>query len=438
METIRDGLEMVLGRIDGGDSGRHVFTRLYHQAARAAADAADARRRTGLTLGPLDGTLVSIKDLFDIAGEVTLAGSQVLAGGQPARADALVVRRLRRAGAVILGKTNMVEFGFSSLGLNPHFGTPANAVAAERIPGGSSSGAGVSVGEGTSEIAIGSDTAGSIRVPAAFNAIVGFKPTAGRHPRDGVLPFSPSLDSIGPLARSVQACADADAIMAGEEPRGLARQQIAGLRLGIPAGRLLDGLDDKVADAFERARRHLSDRGAVVTDITIDDLLTALAQAIPSASIPAIESAAIHWQVLQDGETHIDPRVARRMRQGSEVAAPAYIRALRKRIRLCAAMDERLRPHDALMLPTVAITPPLLAPLIGDDALYLATNAQVLRNTVMANLFDLTAISLPLPWSSLPTGLMLVGRHGSDRQLLEIAAGVEAILPKSPSIESGH
>jgi aspartyl-tRNA(Asn)/glutamyl-tRNA(Gln) amidotransferase subunit A len=199
MMTIRDKLEGILARLAQRAADERVYLRLYENAARAAADAADARKRTGVSLGPLDGAIVSIKDLFDIAGETTTAGSVVLRDAPAAQRDAAVVRRLRQAGAVIIGKTNMVEFAFSGLGLNPHYGTPGNAADPERIPGGSSSGAGVSVAERTSDISIGSDTGGSVRIPAALNGVVGFKPTAHRVPLDGAFPLSQSLDSIGPL-----------------------------------------------------------------------------------------------------------------------------------------------------------------------------------------------------------------------------------------------
>ena len=238
MTTIRDKLESILARLTQRAAEERVFLRVYADAARAAADAADARQRAGISLGPLDGSIVSIKDLFDVAGEATTAGSVALRDAPPAAKDATIVRRLRQAGAVIIAKTNMVEFAFSGLGLNPHYGTPGNAADPTRIPGGSSSGAGVSVAEGTSEISIGSDTGGSVRIPAALNGVVGFKPTARRIPLDGAFPLSPSLDSIGPLARTVQDCAFTDAIMAGEEPRALRPHPLAGLRIAVPRGRL--------------------------------------------------------------------------------------------------------------------------------------------------------------------------------------------------------
>ncbi|RUZ67225.1 amidase family protein, partial [Mesorhizobium sp. M7A.F.Ca.US.007.01.1.1] len=221
MQSVRDHLETILARLAARAGEERVFTKLYAEAARAAADASDARSQAGVTLGPLDGTIVSIKDLFDVAGEPTTAGSLMLKTAAPPLRDAAIVSRLRQAGAVITGKTNMTEFAFTAIGDNQHFGTPGNAVDASRIPGGSSSGAGVSVGEGTSEISIGSDTGGSIRIPASLNGVVGFKPTARRVPLAGAFPLSATLDSIGPLARTVAQCAAADAVMAGEVPAAL-------------------------------------------------------------------------------------------------------------------------------------------------------------------------------------------------------------------------
>ncbi|RUX74964.1 amidase, partial [Mesorhizobium sp. M7A.F.Ca.US.005.03.1.1] len=210
MQSVRDHLEIILARLAARAGEERVFTKLYAEAARAAADASDARSQAGVTLGPLDGTIVSIKDLFDVAGEPTTAGSLMLKTAAPALRDAVIVSRLRQAGAVIVGKTNMTEFAFTAIGDNQHYGTPGNAMDASRIPGGSSSGAGVSVGEGTCDIAIGSDTGGSVRIPASLNGVVGFKPTARRVPLTGAYPLSATLDSIGPLALSVTACAVAD------------------------------------------------------------------------------------------------------------------------------------------------------------------------------------------------------------------------------------
>src|SRR5712691_1600578 len=277
----RDRLEQALDRIanSSGEGARACLT-VYAEAARAAADAADAR--AGVTFGPLDGMIVSIKDLFDVAGEVTRAGSKVLAEeAKPASADATAVRRLRAAGAVIVAKTNMTEFAFSGVGANPHYGTPGNPADPARVPGGSTSGGAVAIADGLCEIAIGTDTGGSTRIPAALCGIVGFKPSKYRIPTDGAFPLSYTLDSIGPMARTVADCALADAVMAGEQPAALDPIPLAGLRLGIAQGLPLTELDETVTARFEQAIGTLGKAGARLTDQALsllDDMLRANAK----------------------------------------------------------------------------------------------------------------------------------------------------------------
>jgi aspartyl-tRNA(Asn)/glutamyl-tRNA(Gln) amidotransferase subunit A len=431
MTTVRDRLDATLDRIDGGRSGKHVFLKLYPEAARAAADAADARRKAGVSLGPLDGALVSIKDLFDVAGETTTAGSQLLRDAPPATADAPAIARLRRAGAVIFGKTNMVEFAFGGIGLNPHHGTPGSAADPSRVPGGSTSGGAVSVGEGTSEITIGSDTGGSVRIPAAFNGIVGFKPTQRRVPLEGAFPLSYALDSIGPLARTVKECADADAVMAGEEPRTLTPRPLADLRVGVLRGRLFGETESAVADAFEAMLKRLSAAGARIVDHDLEDLLAELADVTAPASLAAVEAAEIHAGWLEARAAEFDPRVQTRIARGAAIPAHAYIRMLRRRADLIRRMDARLAPIDVLALPTVPIIAPPIAPMLADDELYFRTNLLVLRNTMIGNFFDLTGVSLPIAGAALPVGFMMLARHGRDHDLLDIAASVEKELDPS-------
>jgi aspartyl-tRNA(Asn)/glutamyl-tRNA(Gln) amidotransferase subunit A len=381
-----------------------------------------------VSLGPLDGAIVSIKDLFDVAGEPTLAGSVMLRDAPPAPADAAAVVRLRRAGAVIIGKTAMTEFAFTAIGNNPHTGTPGNAADPARIPGGSSSGAGVSAAEGTSAIAVGSDTGGSVRIPAALNGVVGFKPTARRVPLAGAFPLSPTLDSIGPLARTVAECAAADAVMAGEEPRALSASPLAGLRIGIPRGALLADTEKEVGAAFDDCIRKFELTRVYVSDFAIDDLLMEMRAATKRASIAAMEGAEIHADWLAAGaKVPVDPHVSGPLSRAAAIPAPVYIRALRRRGELVAMMDDRLCGFDALALPTV----PILAPPIADMANEVTrarAEGLLLRNTQVANQFDLCAVSLPMPGASLPTGLMLVARGGHDRRLLAIAAAVETLL----------
>ncbi|MDK1490856.1 amidase [Sinorhizobium sp. 7-81] len=424
----RDRLEAILARLDARRDEERVFMKLYADAARAEADAADRRLSDGKSLGPLDGRILSIKDLFDIAGEPTLAGSIVRRAAVPAAADAAIVRRLRAAGAVILGKTHMTEFAFTAVGLNPHYPVPGNASDPSLIPGGSSSGAAVSVAEGTSEIAIGSDTGGSVRIPAALNGLVGLKPTARRVPLDGAFPLSPSLDSIGPLALTVADCALADAIMAGETPKPLAPLPLDGLTLGIPKGALLENLTPEVAEAFEGSMQILSCAGVTLVDCVIDDLLARFAEATSIGSIAGIEGSRIHRDWLKDEDERVDSRVKATLRRRLAVSDAALEKLLRTRQDLVRAMDERLTPFDLVLLPTTPIPAVGIASVEQDKMEYRRVEDLLLRNTQVANQFDLPAITLPMAGTSLPTGLMLVGRSGTDGMLLAASVSVEALL----------
>ncbi|MBN9445252.1 amidase, partial [Bosea sp. (in: a-proteobacteria)] len=266
--------EDALARAQANDGeGARVFTKLYAERALQAARASDALRQAGFIRSPLEGLPISIKDLFDVAGDVTKAGSVALDDAPAARADAPVVDRLIAAGAVIVGRTNMTEFAFSGLGLNPHYGTPLNPFdrAAGRIPGGSSSGAAVSVSDGMAAAAVGTDTGGSVRIPAALCGLTGFKPTARRVPRDGALPLSTSLDSIGPIARSVACCAMLDAVLSGTGENLRGEASLAGLRLAVPRTVALDGMDTVVAASFEAALGILSRAGARISEIDVPE-----------------------------------------------------------------------------------------------------------------------------------------------------------------------
>lgn len=418
----------MLQRLHERSAHERVFLKVDAGRARAAADASDARRRSGNSLGPLDGVIVSVKDVFDVAGETTLAGSAMRLSEPPAGGNSAVVQRLLAAGAILLGRNNQTEFCFTSEGINRHFGTPGNACDPGRIPGGSSSGAGVSVAEGTSEIAIGTDTGGSVRIPAALNGVVGFKPTARRIPLDGIFPLSPTLDSVGPLARTVADCAAADAILAGEAPADFPPAGLSALVLGVPEGVLLDRLDEAVAVAFDGALRRLGAAGARIVQFDVEGLLAAMRDLTRKASLASVEAAAIHADWLRRGQASVDPRVAGPLSRRLAFPAADYRRMLERRRELARAMDERLSAIDALALPTVPIVAPPLAPLLADDDLADVVDDKLLRNTQVVNQFDLTAISLPMPGDGLPTSLMLVARSGADRRLLTIAQAVERCL----------
>ncbi|RDV05092.1 amidase [Undibacter mobilis] len=427
--SAHERLSAALERIDNpqGEGAKAVLT-VYREASQAAAEASDARARTGTLLGPLDGAIVTVKDLFDVAGDVTRAGSKVLADeGHVAERDAVVVQRLRAAGAVIVGKTNMSEFAFTGVGANPHYGTPGNPADRARVPGGSSAGAGVAVGDGMCEIGVGSDTGGSVRIPASLCGIVGFKPSRQRVSTVGAFPLSYSLDSIGPLAKSVAQCAEADAVLAGDDPWTLDAAPLAGLRFGVAQGLPLENLDDTVGRRFPEALDRLEKAGVHLTYEKLpqfDDMIALQSR----TSILVAEAFSVHSERMKARSADVDPIVAGRLSKGADIAAHDYVNAVRTRHGLIAAMDERLRDIDVLVLPATAIVAPRFDD-IAEPKAFMQRNAMLLRNTTIGNFFDLCGVSLPLPRDGhLPVGLMLLARNGHDRQLLRIAAAVERLF----------
>jgi aspartyl-tRNA(Asn)/glutamyl-tRNA(Gln) amidotransferase subunit A len=431
IDSARERVEAALARIaDPAGEGSRACLTVYAEGARAAADAADVRKRLGVSLGPLDGAIVSIKDLFDVAGEVTRAASKVLfEEGKVADAEAPAIARLRAAGAVIVAKTNMTEFAFSGVSHNPHYGTPGNPADRSRVPGGSSSGAAVAVADGMCEIAIGTDTGGSTRIPAALCGIVGFKPTKYRVPTDGAFPLSFTLDSVGPLARTVADCAKADAVMAGEQPWTLDPAPLQGLRFGIPQGLPLAGLDDIVAARFQQALKILQTAGIRLTDQTLPQIDEMVAVNAKGGLAPP-EALSIHRERLEARGDGVDPNVRVRIERAAKISAADYVDMARGRAALVRAMDARLADLDALVLPSTAIVAPRLADIATPET-FGPANVLLLRNPSLVNFFDLCAISLPIPGGGLPVGLMLVARNGQDRRLFRIAAALERLLQAS-------
>ena len=426
--SARARLDEALARIDDptGEGARACLT-VYREAARAAAEAADARAKAGVTLGDLDGAIVSIKDLFDVAGEVTRAGSKVLADeGKPAAADAPVVRRLRQAGAVIVAKTNMTEFAFSGIGANPHYGTPGNPADRARIPGGSSSGGAVAAADGMCEISIGSDTGGSTRVPAALCGIVGYKPSRLRISRDGVYPLSQSMDSIGPMARSVADCRRADAVMAGEERAPLSAPSLADLRVSVAQGMPVDNLDTTVGKSYAQALTQLAKAGVRLRDTALP-LIDGMMEVNKRGGVQPAEAFTVNRDLLDRRGADIDPNVRTRLERARTIGAADYIWMANERNTLIARMDASLADSDVLVMPTCPIVAPTLAEIAAPED-FARRNAMTLRNTSIWNFFDCCAISLPLPRDGLPVGLMLVARNGHDRELFAIATAVEQVF----------
>ena len=428
--TSRALVEAALARIaDPAGEGKRCFLRVYAEQARAAADAQDRLRQAGYVASPLAGLPVSIKDLFDLAGERTQAGSKALDDAPPAASDAPVIARLRAAGAVLIGRTNMTEFAFSGVGINPHYGTPGNPFDRKRIPGGSSSGAPVSVMDGMAVVAIGTDTGGSVRIPAAFCGTFGFKPTQRRIPRDGATPLSTTLDSVGPLARSVACCAITDAVMAGEAPLPPPSAEIAGLRLGLPRSVVLDDLDAEVAAAFERACASLSRAGARIVELPLAELAD-YAEINAKGGFSPPEAYAWHAELLARRGNDYDPRVRVRIERGRTISAAEYVTLQRQRAEFIARIEARTAGLDALIMPTLPLIAPEIAAFARDEDFW-RLNARILRNTAIVNFLDGCALTLPIEEPGrAPVGLMVTGRSGEDRRILSIGLALEAALER--------
>ncbi len=412
--------------IDAAQRSESIFTSLYPEAGRAAAIHADAMLAANVTLSPLAGLPVSIKDLLDVAGETTLAGSIVLKNSAKAESDAPVVQRLRAAGAAILGKTNMTEFAFSGVGINPHYGTPANPADRQiaRIPGGSSSGAAVSVAAGICVAGIGSDTGGSIRIPAALCGLTGFKPTARRVPTAGAIPLSTTLDTICAMARSVDDCILVDSIIA-DAPLIVRDLPLAGLRLAVPVTLMLNDMDAHVAQSFSAAVTRLSAAGARIIELHLPML-----DELPQLNrFSGAESYAWHRELLARHEADYDARVARRIKPGALLSAADYIHLHAARRDWIARTENLIAPFDALIMPTVPLVAPPIAELEASDEVFFKINALLLRNPSAINYLDGCAISLPChPNGTLPVGLMIAGPAMSDSRILAIARNVSACL----------
>ncbi|CAJ0685711.1 amidase [Ralstonia wenshanensis] len=412
-------------------AGGAAYVSIDVQAALAMARTADAARAAGNVPSLLAGLPVSIKDLFDVAGQVTAAGSRALADQPRATADAAAVARLRAAGAVLLGRTNMSEFAFSGLGLNPHYGTPRTPADGARAAGGSTSGGAVTVAGGMAVAALGTDTGGSIRIPSAFCNLTGFKPTARRVPMTGAVPLSTSLDSGGPLANSVDCCAIVDAVLSGESGNDACDTTavpLAGLRFGITQDFVGADLDNTVAVAFNRAVERLERAGAHIVRFEFPELLQ-LPEINSGGGFSAAESWAWHRSLLARAEAQYDPRVATRIRRGEQMSAAAYIDVINARVRMIAAARKRLGNFDAWLMPTVAIVPPEVAPLEADDAAFFRVNALALRNPSVINFLDGCALTLPVHAAGeLPVGLSLCGLANDDARILRVGRAVEAAL----------
>src|SRR4051812_32770138 len=428
--TARALVEGCLAKIaDGDGEGARAFIHVDKEAAIAAGEAMDRLRKANAAPSRFAGIPVSVKDLFDVKGQVTRAGSRALEDSPRAEADAPAVARLRAAGFVVIGRTNMTEFAYSGIGINPHFGTPKGVWRREigHVPGGSSSGGAVAVAYGMAHAGLGTDTGGSCRIPAGWNGIVGFKPTQRRVPLEGAVPLSSSLDSVGPLARTVACCAAIDAVLADEPFMPLQARPVKGMRLAVPTTLALDEIDDAVAQTFERALERLSRAGASIERIAVPEFLD-IGPMSSKGGFTAAESYAWHRYLITAKGDVYDPRVASRILRGEHISAADYIDLIAARKSLIARANARIAPYDALLLPTTANTPPRIADL-KDDAAFTKANLLSLRNCTLINMIDGCAISLPAHRDGeAPVGLMLAAAGGSDRRIFELAASMEGVV----------
>ncbi|MFQ5959444.1 MAG: amidase [Alphaproteobacteria bacterium] len=427
--------EHFLERIAAADGEHTIYLRTTPERALAEARAARERARAGLTRGSLDGVPISWKDLFDTAGVATTAATPLLADRVP-DADAEVLARATRAGMVCLGKTNLTEFAFSGLAINPHYGTPANAFDARtlRVPGGSSSGAAVSVARGLAAAGIGSDTGGSVRIPAAWNGLVGLKTTAGLLPLDGVVPLAPSLDTVGPLTRDVADAGALFAVLAARRPADLAGAALGGMRIVVAETVVWDGLEPGVEAAAQRAVESLASAGAEIVREEVPEFAEAQALVARHGPLVSAEGYACWRDLIEAHPYKLYNNVLKRFRQGAEVSAVDVERLRQGLATVAKRLHARLAGAAAIVAPTCVISPPPIADLVADDAAYVAANMGALRNTTLGNLLRLCAITLPCgdDGNGLPVGLMLMARPCREGALLRLAAACEAALADIP------
>jgi len=415
-----------------GSACTRAFVRTFFESALTQAMAVDLQLEAGLPLPPLAGLAISVKDLFDVQGFPSTGASRAMSDAKPAERDCLAVQRLRRAGAALIGHCNMSEFAFSGVGINPHYGTPRNPATLKldkkpRIPGGSTSGGAVSVAGGAAWATLGSDTGGSIRIPAALQGLVGFKNTKRLTPLDGAIPLSQSLDTACAITMSVR-----DALLLHEilsdTPVQLAHRPLRQRRFAVARELMQDGMDATVATAFERTLAQLREAGAQIEEISIAPL-PELGRLLARGSLPAAESWAWHRQRISEREADYDPRVVQRIRTGEHMSAADYIDVINGRAAWMARMQAALQGFDAVLSPTVPIVAPEIAPLVASDEQFFAANSLLLRNTAVVNMLDGCALSLPCHRpKEMPVGLMVWSSALQDDTVLDAGLQIEAVL----------
>lgn len=423
-------MQCLFRRIDRAKSDS-IFIAVTAERARAEAEAARARYRRGEPLSPLDGVPIGWKDIFDVAGSPTTAGSKLLGGGPIKTTDAPCVARLAAAGMVSVGKLNMTELAYSGLGLNPHFGTPLNPNdrATPRSPGGSSSGSGAAVAARLVPCAMGSDTGGSVRIPSAYNGVVGYKTSTGRIDKTGLVPLASTYDTIGPLARSVEDCVLLDMLMRGEVASPVRRTELKSLTIVAPTNVVLDDIEPAVLENYERTLDALASKGATIRREKVEALDRVMDLTARFGTLIAAE-AYMEYRDIADSDkaAELDRRVLFRMLGGKKMSAADVLSIQRGRQRFIPMLEAEL-DGALLVMPTTVLTAPKVAPLDADDELFHKVNMRTLRNTTMGNVLDLCGVALPngRDRKGLPTSILFSAPHNDDERLLGAALAIEGV-----------
>lgn len=409
-----------------------IYRCVTAERAQAQARAADALFERGIDLGPLQGIPLAIKDLIDMKGEVSSAGSRVLASKPAAREDAPVLARLDTLGAVFLGRTTMTELAFSGLGLNPHYGTPANALDASRIPGGSSSGSAVAVAKQLACAALGSDTGGSVRIPASFNGLIGLKTTNGSIPNDGVTPLSTTLDTLGPITRNLEDAWHLWHAMTAKLSKAFPVPDNRTFRLLAPETVILNDADPEVIQTYQQCLHSFEAAGHQIIHQPVPEFERILELYAKHGSFASHESLALYQELLESHGPAIDHRVARRILEYRGRPATDYLRLVYEQKSMTRSFWERTREFDAILCPTVAILPPKISDLASDSA-YFSSNGLVLRNTMLFNFLTGPALSIPcaLTEGGLSIGLMIASAPYSEEHCFKVATGLKSCLGSS-------
>jgi aspartyl-tRNA(Asn)/glutamyl-tRNA(Gln) amidotransferase subunit A len=423
--------DTVLERISTCDDPA-IFTSTMVHRARTEAKAAAQRLKAGQPASLVDGVPVGWKDLFDLKKRITTAGSVVLKGNAAATADAALVQAADRSGLVSVCTLNMTEFAYSGLGLNPHYGTPRNPHDAKihRSPGGSSSGSGVAVARGLLPVAIGSDTGGSIRVPASFNGIVGYKSSTGHYPMAGVFPLSRTCDVLGPLAQTVEDCVLVDAVLCGLKKPAAKQADLKGRVFIVPSNVVFDGVEDDVATHFESALSRISKAGGKIKRKPFP-AFDAILKLVPTrGTILGAEALQLHWARVHGPDAmRMDQRVVQRIKMSEKMTAVDLLEIMQQRQQLIAATTD-LIGEGIVVFPTTPHVAMAIAPLEADSEEFFRINAKTLRNTMLGNFLDWCGLSIPngTDRNGMPTGFLLSAPHGRDRDMLSVGLALEAVV----------